>query len=102
MTEAEEYKEALPLTSIKGEVPIPSDEDFASWTRNPVTIFVAAYYKMMADEQRKEWDNYSWNSSKAIDRELLYRILQELRIREEMYRLFLQTKKETYEQKLRK
>lgn len=100
--ERNEYAEAVPLTAIKGEVHIPSDEDFASWTRNPVTIFVAAYHKMMADQIADDWVNYSWNSSKAIEPEKLYQVLQELRIREETYRSFLTNKKEIYESKLKK
>lgn len=101
ISEEEEYKAARPQTSILGKVPIPSDEDFASWTKNPVTIFVAAYHKRMAEDAKTEWESYSWNSGKSIAPELLYKVLQELRTREEIYSSFLENTKETYEHKLK-
>jgi hypothetical protein len=58
----------------------PSREEFAAWRDHPVTQFVFVALNAAAGEQRKAWDETSWEGGSADENLLL-----ELRVRADAY-----------------
>lgn len=59
-----------------------TQEDYAVWLVHPITEWVMAAFDAKADEQRKAWNDISWDSGVANDTLLL-----ELRVRADTYRV---------------
>jgi hypothetical protein len=58
----------------------PSREEFAAWRDHPVTLFVFAALSNASAEQRKAWDETSWDGGVSDENLLL-----ELRTRADAY-----------------
>lgn len=67
----------------------PSKDDFTRWLDDPVTRWVLAAHKQIAEDCHTEWDRYSWENGGSNPT-----ILQELRVRADTYRAIAET---TYE-----
>ena len=48
----------------------PSREEFAAWRDHPVTLFVFAAMRAVAEEQEQSWHDQSWNGGNCDPLEL--------------------------------
>lgn len=76
------------------EVSPPSDEEFAQWCENPVTMFVATAFKKMAEDEKQRWLDAVWHAPTATPD--VNRLLSEAKVRSEAYKIFITAKKEHY------
>ena len=58
----------------------PHREDFIRWLEDPVTRFVMAAHKAVADHNKEEWVRTSWDNGVAAPE-----VLRELRVRADAY-----------------
>ena len=59
----------------------PTEEEFTAWRDHPVTRFVLKAYEKMAEEQKRQWADVSWEGGHCDSFELC-----QLRTRADAYR----------------
>lgn len=67
----------------------PTEEEYAAWRDNPVTMWVMRACALAADENRRDWQDKTWISGVADPAHLL-----ETRTRADAYRALHETEYE--------
>jgi hypothetical protein len=71
---------------------LPDEDDFARWDLDPVTRFLKALFKNMADQAKEDWLSVSWESAKLDPA-----TRAELRTKYEIYNQLSNAQREYYE-----
>ncbi len=70
---------------------LPTEEEFAIWCDHPVTQWVAAAHKDMADRNRVAWIEVSWTSDATVDPDQLLILREQHFCRADAYMALLQS-----------